>query len=29
MADYDSRETVTLGNLIPNWWGMERYEAQT
>ena len=24
-----SRETVTLGNLIPNWWGMERYEAQT
>lgn len=29
MADYDSRETVTLGNLIPNWWGMKRYEAQT
>ena len=29
MVDYDSRETVTLGNLIPNWWGMERYEAQT
>ena len=29
MVDYASRETVTLGNLIPNWWGMERYEAQT
>ena len=29
MADYDSRETVTLGNLIPNWWVMEIYEAQT
>ena len=29
MADYDSRETVTLGNLSPNWWGMKRYEAQT
>ncbi len=27
MVDYDKRETVTLKELLPNWWGMERYEA--
>lgn len=26
MVDYDKREIVTLGELIPNWWGDERYE---
>lgn len=26
MVDYDKRETVTLEQLIPNWWGIERYE---
>ena len=26
LVDYDKRETVTLEQLIPNWWGMERYE---
>jgi len=25
MVDYDSRQTVTLGELMPNWWGEERY----
>ena len=26
MVDYASRTTVTLKELIPNWWGMKRYE---
>lgn len=26
MVDYQTRETVTLGELIPAWWGDERYE---
>ncbi len=26
MVDYEKRETVTLDQLIPNWWGLERYE---
>ena len=26
MTDYDRRETVTLGELMPMWWGDERYE---
>lgn len=26
MVDYDKRETITLEELIPNWWGDERYE---
>lgn len=26
MADYDARKTVTLKELMPNWWGDERYE---
>ena len=25
MADYESRKTVTLKELTPNWWGKERY----
>lgn len=25
MTDYENRETVTLEQLLPNWWGMERY----
>ena len=28
LVDYDSRQTVTLGELILHWWGMERYETQ-
>lgn len=24
MIDYDKRETITLGELMPNWWGEER-----
>lgn len=27
MYDYAARETVTLGELMPNWWGWERYTA--
>ena len=25
MVDYESRETVTLKKLMPDWWGKERY----
>ena len=25
MTDYETRKTVTLGELMPNWWGKERY----
>ncbi len=25
MVDYEKRETVTLGELTPDWWGVERY----
>ena len=25
MLDYDTRETVTLKDLMPHWWGKERY----
>ena len=25
MVDYDRRETVTLKELLPDWWGKERY----
>ena len=28
MMDYAARTTVTLGELMPDWWGWERYEAQ-
>ena len=26
MVDYNSRQTITLGELMPNWWGNDRYE---
>jgi cytidine deaminase len=26
MVDYQKRETITLGELLPNWWGEERYQ---
>ncbi len=26
LVDYETRETVTLRELMPNWWGEERYE---
>ena len=25
LVDYDTRETITLGELMPGWWGKERY----
>ena len=25
LVDYEKRETVTLGDLMPKWWGKERY----
>lgn len=28
MVDYESRKTVTLGELIPGWWGDERYGSE-
>lgn len=28
MTDYEKRETVTLGALMPDWWGMYRYQAE-
>lgn len=27
LVDYESRETVRLGTLLPDWWGMVRYET--
>ena len=27
MIDYDKREAITLGELMPNWWGEERMAA--
>ena len=27
LVDYETRETVTLKELLPNWWGLERYGA--
>ena len=26
MTDYEKRETVTLEQLLPNWWGLGRYQ---
>ncbi|QQK09115.1 cytidine deaminase family protein [Miniphocaeibacter halophilus] len=26
MVDYDLRKTITLKELLPNWWGRERYK---
>ena len=28
LTDYESRRTVTLRELLPRWWGDERYAAQ-
>lgn len=28
LSDYESRTTVTLGALMPDWWGGERYEQE-
>ena len=28
MADYESRKTVTLKELMPDWWGKERYSGK-
>lgn len=28
MVDYESRRIVTLGELIPEWWGDERYGSE-
>lgn len=27
MTDYETRKTVTLGELMPNWWGERRYKT--
>ena len=27
LVDYESRQTVTLGELMPAWWGESRYRA--
>ena len=27
MVHYDRRETITLDELMPHWWGWERYQA--
>ena len=29
MVDYESRKTITLGELIPHWWGEERANQRT
>lgn len=26
LADYESRKTVLLKDIIPNWWGEKRYK---
>lgn len=26
LVDFDTRETITLEQLLPNWWGMDRYQ---
>lgn len=28
LTDFDSRRTVRLEELVPDWWGWERYDAQ-
>ncbi len=28
LVDYDKREIVTLKDLMPSWWGKERYHAE-
>lgn len=27
LVDYEKRETITLAELVPSWWGTERYQA--
>ncbi|WEV43902.1 cytidine deaminase [Lactobacillus sp. ESL0684] len=27
MVDYQKRQTITLNELMPNWWGNERYQS--
>lgn len=27
MVDYEKRKIITLGELVPAWWGMERYKG--
>jgi hypothetical protein len=27
MTDYETRKTVTLGELVPGWWGESRYKT--
>ena len=29
LVDYEKRETITLKELIPNWWGKERYGCRS
>ena len=29
MADYEKRQTVTLKELVPDWWGRDRYQDNT
>lgn len=29
MVDYDSRKTIRLGELVPKWWGEERYNEES
>ena len=29
MVDYGTREIITLKELLPNWWGMERYTGES
>lgn len=28
MVDYEKRKTITLKELLPKWWGIERYEKE-
>ena len=28
LVDYETRETITLNELMPKWWGDERYAEQ-
>ena len=29
LRDRNTYETITLGELIPDWWGVERFENET
>lgn len=28
LTDYETRQTITLGELLPRWWGEERYKSK-